>query len=129
MAEIGGNEAKARRLKLAEEADKGADEAAGAAVELQRQAGRWAEHEEVAGLVGSLDRACRVLTGLTRAEQDLAAALVSVALRAGPDRAAQLRLLADEARADARRAEDRASSLRELAVSVLSSDHQRCGSA
>jgi hypothetical protein len=81
MAEVGGSEARAQRLKLAEEAANRAHDAAERGVQLQRQAARWAEHADVVALCQSLDRAGRMLTDLAGAETDLAATLMSVASR------------------------------------------------
>ena len=98
-------------------------------MQLQRQANRWAEHADVVALPQSVHRAGAVLTDLAGAEKDLAATLMRAAGHADPGRAAQLRRMADEALADARRADDRASSLRELAASAVERHHLPSGGA
>ncbi len=124
MAATGGSQAAARRLRLAEAALKGAQEAAERSELLRRQADRLTGHADVAALLDSLDRAGLVLADLARTEKNIADILTRLASRGDPDRAAQLRNLAQEALADAQRANDRARSLRGLADSVARTNHQ-----
>ena len=58
-----------------------------------------------------LHHADKVLADLARTEKDIAGTLMSLASRSGPEQAAQLRHLADEASAGAQRASERAQSL------------------
>jgi len=118
MAETDGSEAAARRLRLAEDAVKGAQEAAEHAERLHRQADRWARHADETALSRSLRHAGKVLADLARTEKDIAGTLTSLASLSRPDQAAQLRQLAEEASAGAQRADDRARSLHDLAVSL-----------
>jgi hypothetical protein len=62
IAETGGTEAAARRLKLAEAAIIGAREAAERGEELRRLAEWWARHADMAALRRSVDHAHRALT-------------------------------------------------------------------
>jgi hypothetical protein len=118
MARLGGSEAAARRLRLAEAAIKGAQQAAGHAERLQRMADRWARHAELAALQQSLGHAGRVLADLASAEEDIAGILTKLASKDGSDLAEERRHLADEALAGAQRARDRARALRRLAQSA-----------
>jgi len=97
MAAQDGSEAAARRLRLAEEAIRGAEAAAERSAHLRQVARRWAEHADPVTLHPSLAHA----DGLARKD--------------GPDLAAQRRHLADEAQAAARSAADRARALQQLA--------------
>lgn len=129
MAESGGSQAAERRLRLAEAATKGAQEAAERSEMLQRQADRLARHADVAALLHSLDHADRVLADLARTEKDIAGTLTRLAGRGGPDQAVQLRHQAEEALAAAQRANDWARSLHDLADSVAAENHQPSRSA
>jgi hypothetical protein len=81
-------EGKERSQGAAAEAGRGGQgstmDAAEHAVQLQRQAGQWAEHAGVVALLQSVHHAGRVLTHLACAEKDLAATLTSVASHATP---------------------------------------------
>ena len=118
MAEEDGSEAAARRLRLAGDAIRGEQEAAEHAEQLHRQADRWARRADETALSRSLRHAGKVLVDLARTEKDIAGTLTSLASRSRPDQAAQLRQLAEEASAGAQRADDRARSLHDLAVSL-----------
>ncbi len=129
MAEEDGSEAAARRLRLAGDAVKGAQEAAGHAEQLHQQADRWARHADVTALLRSLRHAGKVLADLARTEEDIAGTLTSLASRSRPDQAAQLRQLAEQASAEAQRANDRARSLHDLAASMARKDNHSSRSA
>lgn len=129
MAEEDGSEAAARRLRLAGDAVKGAQEAAGHAEQLHRQADRWARHADVTALLRSLRHAGTVLADLARTEKDIAGTLTSLASRSRPDQAAQLRQLAEQASAEAQRADDRARSLHGLAASIARKNNHSSRSA
>jgi hypothetical protein len=109
------SEAAARRLRLAEEAIKGADEAAERGEQLRRLADRWATHADVAALFQLLYHAGTVLADLASTEEGIATELTSLAGQDGSDVADERRHLADEALAGAQRARDRAGALRRLA--------------
>lgn len=123
MAEEDESEAAARRLRLAGDAVKGAQEAAGHGEQLHQQADRWARRADVTALLRSLRRAGKVLADLARTEEDIAGTLTSLSSRSRPDQAAQLRHLAEQASAEAQRANDRARSLHDLAASVAWKDN------
>jgi hypothetical protein len=115
IAETGGTEAAARRLKLAEAAIIGAREAAERGEELRRLAEWWARHADMAALRRSVDHAHRALTELAWTEEDIAAVLTRLASEGGPELADERRRLAGDALAGARRARYWARSLRRLA--------------
>ena len=115
MARAGGSEAAARRLRLAEEAIKGAPKAVVRGEQLQRMADRWARHSDLTALRQSLDHAGTVLADLASTEEDIAAELTRLASTDGTDLAEEWRHLADEAVTGAQRARDRARALRSLA--------------
>ncbi len=129
MAEMDGSEAAARRLRLAGDAVKGAQQAAEHAEQLHRQADRWARRADVIALLRSLRHAGEVLADLARTEKDIGDTLTSLASRSRPDEAAQLRQLAEQASAGAQRAEDRARSLHDLAASIARKDNHSSRSA
>jgi len=115
MAGQDGDEAAARRLKLAEDAARGAQAAARISARLHEQARRWAERAEAATVGQALEHTARVLADLDGAESDLAAAFTDLARHGPPDVAVRRRLLAAEAAAGAQHARDRARALRQLA--------------
>ena len=116
LARTGGTETAGRRLRLAEQALQGAQAAIDRSEHLQQQAYRWQEHTEVTRLHHALNRAGGLLADLAHAEKDIADSLTSLASQDGSVLAAQRQQLAEQALADARRAEARARALRELAA-------------
>ena len=118
MATLDGGEFAARRLRLADEAIQGARAAIERSERLQVQARRWQAHVDVVRLHHALQRAGELLTGLARAEKDIADILTSLAREDGSDLAAQREELAQQAREGAARASDRAQALRELAATT-----------
>jgi hypothetical protein len=112
MAAADGSKAAARRLALAEEAINGVPQAAGHGEQLQRLAGRWASHAEVAALLHSLHHADRMLADLASTEEDIAAILTRMASKDGSDLAEERRHLGCQALAGAQCARDRARALR-----------------
>ena len=129
MAETDDSEAAARRLRLAGDAVKGAQEAAEHAEQLHRQADRWARHADETALSRSLRHAGKVLADLARTEKDIAGTLTSLASRSRPDHAAQLRQLAEEASAGAQRADDRARALHDPVASIARNNNHPSGKA
>jgi hypothetical protein len=123
MAAQGTGEARARRLRLAENADRGAQAAVKHSERLQQHARWWAEHADVAALDQALEHAGNVLADLARAEDDIADILTRLASRNGSDLAARRRRLATQASAAARRARDRAQALRQLATTDAATTH------
>jgi len=115
MAEQDGDDVAARRLKLAENAARGAQQAGRISAQLRQQACRWAERADAAAVRQALEHTARVLADLDRAESDLAAAFTALASHGLPDMAVRRRLLAAEAAAGARYGRDRARALRQLA--------------
>jgi len=115
MAAGGRGEDAGRQLRLAKEAEGGAQAAARISERLQEQARRWAEHGEVAMLHQALEHSASVLADLDRAESDLAEVLTDLASHSSPGLAVRRRLLAAEASAAAQHARDRAQALRQLA--------------
>jgi hypothetical protein len=115
MAALDGGEAAARRLRLAEDAAKGAQVAAEKSEHLRRQARHWAERAGRVQVHQALDRAMTVLVEAHRAETDLAGTIEDLARYGDPDVAVRWRRTAAEASAAARQARDRAQVLRELA--------------
>jgi hypothetical protein len=91
---------------------------------LRRYPDRLATHAEVAALLHSVDHPGRVLADLACAEKDIAGILSRLADCGDPDWAAQLRQQVQEALAEAKRADGRARSLRNLADLALSRIHQ-----
>jgi len=110
-----GAEAAARRLRLAEDAARGAQAAARASERLRRQSRQLSQRAELITLHEVLSHATAVLADLDRAESDLAEVLTALADCSDPDLAAQWRQLAAEASAAAQHARDRAHALRQLA--------------
>jgi len=115
------SEAASRRLRLAEAAIKGAEEAAERGEQLRRLADQWATHADLAALFQLLYHACAVLADLASTEEGIATELKSLASKEGSDVAEERRHLADEALAGARRARDRAGALRQLAQTSAAS--------
>ena len=117
MAGQDGGEAAARRLRLAEDADRGAQAAAKNSERLQQQARQWAEHAEMQALHQALDHTAAILADLDRAERGLADLLTDLADYSDPDVAVRWRQLAAEASAAAGQARDRARVLHDLTQS------------
>ena len=116
MATVDGSPSAERRLRLAEEAVKGAHAAIERSEHLQRHAQTWQEHVEAVRLRQALERAGGLLADLARAENDIAGILTEMAAEDGTELAAQREKLANQALAGARRADARARALRELAA-------------
>jgi len=114
MAAQDEGEVAARRLRLAEDAARGAQAAAKKSERLREQARHWAEHAGRVQLHQALDRAVAVLVDLDRAESNLADTLTNLASCSDPDLAVRWRQAAREASDAARQARDRAHVLREL---------------
>jgi hypothetical protein len=122
MAQTGGGEAAARRLRLADAAIRGSREAAERARLLQRlgsqearQARNAARQADRAALLRALHRAGPILAELAAAETDIARALAKLAEADGSELAARQRGAAEVAVAAAQSARDRARVLRKLA--------------
>jgi hypothetical protein len=109
------SETASRRLRLAEAAIKGAEEAAERSEQLRRLADRWATHADAAALFQLLYHAGAVLADLASTEENIATELTSLASKDGSGAADERRHLADEALAGAQRARDQAGALRRLA--------------
>jgi hypothetical protein len=106
--------AAARRLRLAEEATRGAQAAARTSERMREHARRWAEHADVVEVHQAVDYAATVLACVARAENEVATVLKALDSRAGPDRAARWQLAA-KASVAARHARDLAQALHQLA--------------
>ena len=115
MAAQDQGEVAARRLRLAEDAAKGAQAAAKKSERLREQARHWAEHAGRVQLHQALDRAAAVLVDLDRVESNLADTLTDLAGCSDPDLAVRWQQAAGEACDAARQARGRAHVLRELA--------------
>ncbi len=115
MAQADGSDTAARRLRLAGEAIHGAQTAIEYSERLQQHARQWKEHGEVIRLHWALSHAASVLADLARTETDIADTLTSLAGRDGSGLAVHRLQLADQARASAQRAYERAQALRQLA--------------
>jgi hypothetical protein len=115
MATLNEGEFSARRLRLAEEAIRGAHAAIERSERLQSQAHRWHTHVEVVKLQHALHRAGGLLTDLAHAERDIADILTALASEDGTELSGQRQQLARQAMEAAQRAGDRAYALRELA--------------
>src|SRR5215831_5915299 len=105
----------ARRLRLAEDAERGAQAAAEHGEHLRQQARRWADHADVVALRHALDHAGTVLAGLARAEDDIADILTHLASRDGSDLSTQRQHLAAQAQAAGQHARDLAQAPHQLA--------------
>lgn len=121
LAKADGSDLAVRRLRLAEDAVKGAHAAIERSERLQGQVRMWQEHVEVVRLRHALDRAGGLLTDLACAERDIADILTEMAAEDGSELAAQRHKLAKQALAAARRADTRAVDLRRLARTTAGS--------
>jgi hypothetical protein len=120
MASLNEGESAARRLRLAEEAIRGAHAAIERSEHLQSQAHRWQEHAEMVKLHHALHRASGLLADLAHAERDIADILTSLASEDGTELSDRRQQLAWQALEAARRASDRAQALRELGGAAAS---------
>ena len=124
LAAQGEGETAAHRLKLADDAIRGAQEAEKHSEYLQQLAERWAEHADVAKLHRLLGHAGQVLADLARTQQEIADAFARLADQDGSALARQRRQLAAAAADHARRAWDQAQEMRELARSTDAGLHR-----
>ena len=110
-------ETAAHRLRLAEDATLGAQEAEKHSAYLEQLAGEWDEHTGVVQLHRLLAHAGQVLADLARTQQDIAVVFSRLAGQDDTAVAAERRQLAAAAAANARLARDQAQGLHELASS------------
>lgn len=114
MAAQAEGETAAHRLRLAEDAVRGAQTAEKHGESLEQLAERWDEHADVVKLHRLLARAGQALTELARTQQEIADAFARLADRDGSALAQERRRLAAAAAAHARQARDQARELHEL---------------